>query len=83
MDILNFIKSNAMRNHFRSIGYKFNIAEAAWIINRYPDMDMREKYKYLRKLKEKYPDMGLRERLNLREITRMLGLAMRGVILLI
>lgn len=52
MDILNFITSKSMRNHFKSIGYGFNIAEAAWIIDRYRDMDFREKHKYFRKLKE-------------------------------
>lgn len=64
MDILQFINSNAIRNHLKKINYQFNTLEAAWLIYHSYNYSVYEKFNAYEQLMKEYPDCRVEERLH-------------------
>lgn len=64
MDILQFINSNAIRNHLKKINYQFNTLEAAWLIYHSYNHSVYEKFNAYEQLMKEYPDCRVEERLH-------------------
>lgn len=64
MDILQFINSNAIRNHLEKINYQFNTLEAAWLIYHSYNYSVYEKFDAYEQLMKEYPDCRVEERLH-------------------
>lgn len=64
MDILQFINSNAIRNHLKKINYQFYTLEAAWLIYHSYNHSVYEKFDAYAQLMQEYPDCRVKERLH-------------------
>lgn len=64
MDILQFINSNAIRNHLKKINYQFDTLEAAWLIYHSYNHSVYEKFNAYEQLMKEYPDCRVEERLH-------------------
>lgn len=62
LDILRFINSEDIREHLRSIGYKFTSLEAAWLIYQCHGATIKEKHEAWEKLIESMPDCKIEGR---------------------
>ena len=64
MDILQFINSNAIRNHLKKINYQFYTLEAAWLIYHSYNHSVYEKFNAYEQLMKEYPDCRVKKRLH-------------------
>lgn len=64
MDILQFINSNAIRNHLKKINYQFDTLEASWLIYHSYNHSVYEKFNAYEQLMKEYPDCRVEERLH-------------------
>lgn len=64
MEILQFINSNAIRNHLKKINYQFDTLEAAWLIYHSYNHSVYEKFNAYEQLMKEYPDCRVEERLH-------------------
>ena len=59
MDILKYVNSKDVREHLRSIDYKFSASDAAWIVNRCVDLPLDEKISAWNEIMNTMPDCRL------------------------
>ena len=59
MDILKYVNSKDVREHLRSIDYKFSASDAAWIVNRCVDLPLDEKISAWNVIMNTMPDCRL------------------------
>jgi hypothetical protein len=59
MDIYKYLNSKDVREYLRSIDYKFNASEAAWIVNRCVGLSLDEKISAWNKIMNTMPDCKL------------------------
>lgn len=64
MDILQFINSNAIRNHLKKKNWQFDTLEAAWLIYHSYNHSVYEKFDAYEQLMKEYPDCRVKERLH-------------------
>lgn len=64
MDILQFINSNAIRNHLKKKNWQFDTLEAAWLIYHSYNHSVYEKFNAYEQLMQEYPDCRVEERLH-------------------
>lgn len=61
MDILQFINSNAIRNHLKKKNWQFDTLEAAWLIYHSYNHSVYEKFDAYEQLMKEYPDCRVKE----------------------